>query len=980
MIVECKYLTICLFVLRIGKKCEDWKIAYGVVYPAVEKMNSPIVSGSTDIGTCEYGRLSIRKIFLSGERDEALDIFEELSNGNSLKASFVKHRIDISKFDFDVKYTQSNIKEDWGLEAIGTIEKLYTKKVTMLYPLQLIEKNGKIASDAEKAIVLIENYLRKQTGIEFNTNTDHVGNLEIIIKPEVDEYGKSLVRLIWDKDAPWGLNLIVDKKLLMLNDEIILNVKSIINDRVIDDFIDKVDIYNNDDIERIYHFEKCPDRIYVKIWKVRENKSIVLTDTGFVILKQINVSIGLQQPVLKVDTVWLDDIRKNISSKNINEIDKAKTIERTSSHDFTIGKNQMRRSKRREPLKVNDEFFPKGWDHVTQEHGMLSFLEWFKNKAKGTSNIFLQDPYFEDVALFFIATAEIDSNYTVLTQTYLKTNSDSTVTTIESNNSQRKKKIVNAIRTNPLLFNPMKLVIKDVPSTNNVLHDRYLIFYYKDRVEAYTLSNSLQGATKKYPLLVTQIGDSAFIKLEKHIEDLLNREDLEIIYSYYDDVNKQSTKENINNIADVDFMEFLKHHKNQILDGNVLEILNDIRSRNTYDKLSTLGYFLARISDSKSYHIIELFADEMKKDECWLHILKDFILNGYNSKYPIGYICSPYRGSSYINITSLLDMPYTEIVKSSNLYWLDNILCERYSYGVYGQNFVAKLLIKLSIEEYIDILKLLKPILLDIKSDKTITPCYKLISMMMHTLVEYDFILKNNDLKLALMSDDDDVMRGIGVLMSFQELRKNTSECENYISLVKDDEELIRFCLVALEVINSTDKREVFYNKLKELLVKNGDPKYFTNLLIEKIFSVKASLEDILHFFEKLVLPLINVGFIDKQSLSEDLTIELYDKCISGTVFLTDEILPKCLYAIDGDLQFFFDLAKKEVDIFKTKLKNIVIKNDARVHEIAMRCIKLQSILKCLIDRYKNRTDKLLVEINAFYNDLNIMLYEYKLN
>lgn len=978
MIVECKYLTICLFVLRIGKKCEDWKIAYGVVYPAVEKMNSPIVSGSTDIGTCEYGRLSIRKIFLSSERDEVLDIFEDLSNGNSLKASFVKYRIDVSKFDFDVKYTQSNIKEDWGLEAIGTIEKLYTKKVTMLYPLQLIEKNGKIASDAEKAIVLIENYLRKQTGIEFNTNTDHVGNLEIIIKPEVDESGKPLVRLIWDKDAPWGLNLIVDKKLLMLNDEIILNVKSIINDRVIDDFIDKVDIYNNDDIERIYHFEKCPDRIYVKIWKVRENKSIVLTDTGFVILKQINVSIGLQQPVLKVDTVWLDDIRKNISSKNINEIDRAKTIERTSLHDHTIGKNQMRRLKRREPLKVNDEFFPKGWDHVTQEHGMLSFLEWFKNKAKGTSNIFLQDPYFEDVALFFIATAEIDSNYTVLTQTYLKTNSDSTYTTINSDNSGRRNKIIETIKSNPQLFGAMKLVIKDVPVNNNVLHDRYLVFSYGDRVEAYTLSNSLQGATKKHPLLVTQIGDIAFNKLSKYIEEFLNREDIETIYNYIDNKYLSTIKSEFADIADVGFWEWLNLQKNVMLDGKVSHILDDIRSWRTYDRLSTFGQFLASVLDKEVDQILDFIVRDLKNDTFWLYILKDYILKGHYSTYPVGYIGSPFRSFRYPDITSLLGMSYKNIVDSSNLYWLENIFCERYSFRVYGQYYAARLLLKLSIEEYISIIKLLKPTLLKIKSDKTITPCYKVTSMMLQALIEYDYLTNSNEVKYALISDNDEEFRGIGCLMYLLKFKENKSECEEFLHLIDNDEELIRSCHVALEIIKQIEIRDIFYNKLKDIFIKKADADFFTNILITRILRQKGSVEDKVEYIEKIVIPLIHVGFIDRLCLSRNLIEKIYYDCILGRQYLTDRILPECLYTMDGDLQLLLEYAKNEVYKFNEKLKSIVIKDQERIYEAGQKCIKFQSLLKSLIDKYADSHK--IEEIKIFYNYLNDLLYKYNLS
>ena len=60
--INFKYLTICLFALRVGNKNEDWKLAYGYITPTLDKMDSPIVTESKQIGTCEHGKLSIRKI------------------------------------------------------------------------------------------------------------------------------------------------------------------------------------------------------------------------------------------------------------------------------------------------------------------------------------------------------------------------------------------------------------------------------------------------------------------------------------------------------------------------------------------------------------------------------------------------------------------------------------------------------------------------------------------------------------------------------------------------------------------------------------------------------------------------------------------------------------------------------------------------------------------------------------------------------
>lgn len=975
MIIESKYLTICLFALRMGNSGDNWKIAYGVVYPAVEKMSAPIVSGSKVVGTCEFGKLSMRKIVLSGERDDVLSIFEDLSNGVSLKTSFLKHGVDISNIDFDIKYSQTHINEEWGLESMGKSEKVYTKKVTMLEPLELVEKDGVIARDAETAIRLIENYLNEQTGINFDENIDHIGNLEVIIYPEVDEFGKPLVWMIWDKDAPWGISLLVNKKVLEHSDEIIVNVKSIENNRIINDIIDKVIVKEISDIKREYLLKLCPDRINVKIWRQRGNETIVLMDKYSCILKNINLSIGLQQPTIKVNTNWLEDIKKNISTRYIHDVDKAKTIDRVSKQHVVIGNKVQKRHKRKIQTKENDEFFPKGWDPLEQEHGMLSFLEWFKLKAKGANSIFLQDPYFEDVAMFFLASAEIDSNYMVLTQTNLKTNVDSTNAFMLNHNSERRNKITDTIKSYPLLFETMKLEIKDVPATHNVLHDRYLVFSYGYRVEAYTLSNSLQGATKKHPLLVTQIGDNALNKLSEYIKALVNREDIETIYNY-NDKGLRNIESELADVADVGFGEWLYAQKDVMLRGKVSHVLHDIRSWRTYDRLSTFGCFLANLTDKEAYQIMDYIVDEMRCDSYWILTLKDFILKGHYSTFPIGYIGSSHKSFRYLDITSLLGMSFINIVDSSNLCWLDNIFCEGYTFGVYGQYYAARLLLRLSIEEYVNILKLLKPTLLGIKSDKTITPCYKVTSMMMHVLIESDYFTNSNEVEMALIGDVDEVFRGIGCLICLSKWTKDELKYEDFLHLIKNDE-LIKCCHVALEVGKHTDKRDVFYNKLKDVFVEKADTNYFTNVFLKEILGERGTVEDKVQYIEKIVLPLMNVGFLNRLCISNELIKKIHVDCIVGRKYIKDSLLAEFLYAMDGDLQLLLKIAQTEVCDFKLRLKTLVIKDNVSVFEESQKCMRIQRLLKCLIEKYADRVTNVVEDIKNFYSDLNVLLHEY---
>ncbi len=47
MLVCFDYLTISIYALRIGKNSKEWRIAYGLVTPAPDKMPNPIATCST---------------------------------------------------------------------------------------------------------------------------------------------------------------------------------------------------------------------------------------------------------------------------------------------------------------------------------------------------------------------------------------------------------------------------------------------------------------------------------------------------------------------------------------------------------------------------------------------------------------------------------------------------------------------------------------------------------------------------------------------------------------------------------------------------------------------------------------------------------------------------------------------------------------------------------------------------------------------
>lgn len=75
----------------------------------------------------------------------------------------------------------------------------------------------------------------------------------------------------------------------------------------------------------------------------------------------------------------------------------------------------------------------------------------------------------------------------------------------------------------------------------------------------------------------------------------------------------------------------------------------------------------------------------MRKDAYWIATLKDFILKGHYSNYPVGYIHCPYRGAIHNDATALMGLKYDQIVTCYNAHFLDYIGSEGHSYG-YGDS------------------------------------------------------------------------------------------------------------------------------------------------------------------------------------------------------------------------------------------------------------------------------------------------------
>lgn len=953
-----QYLIFRLFILRIGnnKNKAEYRIAYGVVNPASSPMTKPNISGSTDLGSFGGHKCSMYVVLMADTRDKIVGIYEDLIQGISIKEAFNKRGIDHKNLGFDVTYTQRTIMIPWSAEQVCDSQMAFSTYACMLDPQELFVYEGQQIHESDKALAELNNYLSKKTYLPFGDKYDHAGNLEVIATPDRDVNGKKLVFCQLEKSKPFVQHIKIASALIDGYDSVSINVRNVVAGRIMGDtLISFPGNSGNDTVVDLPVGDKI-GTFEINIWLTKDKITNLVHRSTYHYISSISLNMNVIGMRVQATTAWLEKIRENVPKNKEKEVDEAGQIEHISKEQYRICFNNATRKERlklvKSVVKCNDEFFAKGWNSKTDEIGRLRFLRWFKNKANGSKQVFLQDPYFEDVALYFLASSDANSEYTVLTQTRLTSNPNGTTNIAKEGN--RKENIVNAIKAYPTLFSPLKLVIKDLSTDGALLHDRYLVFTYPDGgMEAYMLSNSLQGSTIKQPLLVTQIGDKAFEKVRKHISEVYSSGNVEVLYDY----RVKEDGKPLDEIADMGFYEWLKTQQDSALRGDIKPILDDILNWKTLDKLSTTGYYLANIPDADAQKIMENAANRMKGDSKWIEVLKDFILDKHYSNYPIGYIGCPHNGYNFYNVTHLLEGNYKKIVTPYNIKCIENLHTEGHSYGVWGQLFSCKLLLMLSEKDAVHVLKLLKPTLVRIKGDKSITPVYKVTNILMTEMFETVLWGKDDTLMKILLAESEEWCRAIGALLLIHKAKSETFHLENYKEYFWKDDEIIRMCNAAWATKPPMTNRSAFYQWLVEVFNRANDVDRIMEIIIP-IMRESHLPEDKEEYVKEVICPLIDKGILIPDKVSYRLIEELFDASINEDSYIQMQyVLPAVLVAIDGAISPLEDKVKEVYVRFDRALRSIVVSNDDTIFEVSKKAINMRNMLIALENYYGGKSN-----------------------
>ena len=680
---EIKHLSLRLFILRIGdvKNSPIYKIAYGAVIPSDYSLEKATVSDFSQFGSYGNKKIYLGSISIFSEREIILGIYDALSIGNFLKESLDRYSISNDNLKYDVKYIRDVVSVPWHKANILGNQLSDSRYICMLEPETLFEIDGHLLEQEtlDGAMRTLSVKLREATGLPFDTSYDHIGNLEILIAPDQDIYGRSLVKHSQDKES-FTQHVELSSKLTDGADLVTVNIKITAGGVITVDTLLSDKPNDNENTTFSIPSEYPPQAVEIKIWLTKSSEVRLVHLSTHHFIREICFSLGIVQSKIHIHSDWLERVKRAMPKNKKELVDIASSIQRTHSESHHI-KNKglpqwLKRKATIKPIeRCDDAYFPAGWDCETQESGSLSFLEWFKDKTDGAKCLFLQDPYFEDVALSFIALTDIQGECTILTQTDLRTNADNTSYTCGG--SQRKDRVLSLIKDNPSLYDSMQLIIRDMPGSGPKLHDRYLFIEYDDdRCEGYMLSNSLQGATKKSPLLITQIGTPVLVKVKQHINKLIDQNKVETIYHYSD--RTSSTPQERNEIADSDFYDCLQAMSHPVGPACLDQVLNDILKEKTADRISTFGYYLAHISDDELLSTHQVMGARIANNPKAIEALKSFILEHHKSSFPIG--LEGFSGRDYRNnhFPDILEFSYHKIIHRNHTHLIDT------SYMGYG--------------------------------------------------------------------------------------------------------------------------------------------------------------------------------------------------------------------------------------------------------------------------------------------------------
>ena len=326
----------------------------------------------------------------------------------------------------------------------------------------------------------------------------------------------------------------------------IINGEEVTNDELRDV------VWGNDLVTEVFASEQPVCDIAVTIWKnENDGRSKIIFEDYHTLLRQIGTNMSTVGSVINSGRI-------NMLDKLTGKESKDKPVQLAQYHRSTLGsssviggyevdpwvdasRESIKLMKGLFPEKSDGHFFLNGWDEHKRASGQLSFVEWMFEIISGgeRGGLILIDPFFDMSGLEIFGNARTTNTHfriVTCTQHRDKTRNESTANIPNVNDddftgekvNQHATELTNACEKMRPLLRGLEFYLLDLRSKaagkRSLFHDRYMLLTNASGIakKGFHLSNSIQGATRNEPLLVTPIPEDILPEVLDYVESLID--------------------------------------------------------------------------------------------------------------------------------------------------------------------------------------------------------------------------------------------------------------------------------------------------------------------------------------------------------------------------------------------------------------------------------------------------------------------------
>ena len=353
-------------------------------------------------------------------------------------------------------------------------------------------------------------------------DSERIGNFEVLSHPYFDSIENDPVSIeVTDKEKLKVVEVTLDKIVFSKIIPCLIRCQ-LKNGNVITSNQCQIIKREDTEIKAVFSSDESCTNIEIEIWKWDEENSKtseLVYSYKTTIIREIHMNSGISTLSATINYTWIrkkHEIEANIEAKKVFS---NKQVVGGHDHDpWVQASDKIRDSfKGLYPSKSKGVFFETGWV------GKEGFIKWLQDIVRMESRndlnitkVLLIDPYFDDKGVidFLAGSVEQSLEYEVVLDLEKK--------------PSREEKIQNTCREIKYLL-PLKLNIfglkRKKDDTDQIIHDRFVHLLHKDSVvTSYLLSNSLNGASKNHPLVVTPIPKDIQKEVLRYYDNLINEE------------------------------------------------------------------------------------------------------------------------------------------------------------------------------------------------------------------------------------------------------------------------------------------------------------------------------------------------------------------------------------------------------------------------------------------------------------------------